>query len=363
MVNKKFKKGYFSLLSLVFLLGIWGVGCSSNEVTEKGTDTYSLESSVLEETSTVGGVLNFGDGLLEDDVVVDDEYISNVLDSDSFDFSSIPEYSGSPYYVVNDNTPFFEESELTTQAFEKYSDLDDLGRCGVCVASVGAEIMPSEERGSIGQVKPSGWHTVKYDCVDGKYLYNRCHLIGYQLTGENANTKNLITGTRYLNIDGMLPFENMVDDYVEETGNHVMYRVTPIYEGSNLVASGVLMEGYSVEDNGEGICYNVYCYNAQPGVSINYADGSSSLEGTESGAVSSEVSEVTPTVKPTEEVKELHENQIAEEPEDGIMVWKSATGDKYHAVNDCGRMNPSKAVEITKEEAESSGLEPCKKCF
>ena len=166
---------------------------------------------------------------------------------------------------------------MTATSFEEYSDLDNLGRCGVAMASVGQDIMPTEERGSIGQIKPAGWHTVKYDCVDGKYLYNRCHLLGYQLTGENANERNLITGTRYLNVDGMLPFENMVADYVMETGNHVMYRVTPIYTGNNLVADGVLMEGYSVEDQGEGITFCVYVYNVQPGVRIDYATGDSSL--------------------------------------------------------------------------------------
>lgn len=171
----------------------------------------------------------------------------------SIDLSNIPEYNGEPYIAVNGNVPFFEDTEVTATSFEKYSDLDNLGRCGVALASVGQDIMPTEERGSIGQIKPAGWHTVKYDCVDGKYLYNRCHLLGYQLTGENANERNLITGTRYLNVDGMLPFENMVADYVMETGNHVMYRVTPIYTGNNLVADGVLMEGYSVEDQGDGL--------------------------------------------------------------------------------------------------------------
>lgn len=195
----------------------------------------------------------------------------------SIDLSNIPEYNGEPYIAVNGNVPFFEDTEVTATSFEKYSDLDNLGRCGVAMASVGQDIMPTEERGSIGQIKPAGWHTVKYDCVDGKYLYNRCHLLGYQLTGENANERNLITGTRYLNVDGMLPFENMVADYVMETGNHVMYRVTPIYTGNNLVADGVLMEGYSAEDQGEGITFCVYVYNVQPGVRIDYATGDSSL--------------------------------------------------------------------------------------
>lgn len=195
----------------------------------------------------------------------------------SIDLSNIPEYNGEPYIAVNGNVPFFEDTEVTATSFEEYSDLDNLGRCGVAMASVGQDIMPTEERGSIGQIKPAGWHTVKYDCVDGKYLYNRCHLLGYQLTGENANERNLITGTRYLNVDGMLLFENMVADYVMETGNHVMYRVTPIYTGNNLVADGVLMEGYSVEDQGEGITFCVYVYNVQPGVRIDYATGDSSL--------------------------------------------------------------------------------------
>lgn len=187
----------------------------------------------------------------------------------------VPEYSGAAYIAVNDNTPYFTKSELPTESFEYYSDLDALGRCGVVCANIGQDIMPTEERGDIGQVKPTGWHTVKYDTVDGKYLYNRCHLIGYQLSAENANEKNLITGTRYLNVMGMLPFENMVADYVKETGNHVLYRVSPIFEGDDLVAFGVLMEGWSVEDNGEGICFNVFAYNVQPGIVIDYASGES----------------------------------------------------------------------------------------
>ena len=191
------------------------------------------------------------------------------------DIGDIPEYSGEPYVVLQDNWPDFGGSDLTTEPFETYSELDSLGRCGVAYANICLEIMPTEERGDIGQVKPSGWQTAKYDCVEGKYLYNRCHLIGYQLAGENANKLNLITGTRYMNVDGMLPFENMVDSYVEETENHVLYRVTPIFEGQNLVASGVQMEAFSVEDEGEGICFNVYVYNVQPGVSIDYATGDS----------------------------------------------------------------------------------------
>ena len=191
----------------------------------------------------------------------------------------IPEFDGSaPYVVINGNLPYFTEDEMKTKSYESYAELDALGRCGVTVACVGKDIMPTDERGSIGVVKPSGWHTVKYDIVSGKYLYNRCHLIGYQLTGENANEKNLITGTRYMNVDGMLPFEDMVADYVKETSNHVMYRVTPIFKGENLVAHGALMEAKSVEDNGDGIEFCVYVYNNQPGIIIDYKTGESHLD-------------------------------------------------------------------------------------
>ena len=187
----------------------------------------------------------------------------------------IPPYSGEAYVAVNGNVPFFVEEEYTTESYEFYSELDELGRCGMTMACIGIDIMPTEDRGSIGSVKPSGWQSVKYDCVDGKYLYNRCHLIGFQLAGENANKKNLITGTRYLNIEGMLPFEDMVADYVKETENHVLYRVTPLFNGDDLVAEGVLMEGWSVEDGGESICFCVYAYNVQPGIVIDYATGDS----------------------------------------------------------------------------------------
>lgn len=196
----------------------------------------------------------------------------------------VPAFSGDPYVVINDNEPEFSQEDITSTVFEYYSELDTLGRCGYAMACVGKETIPTEDRGSIGQVKPSGWQTVKYDFVDGKYLYNRCHLIGFQLTGENANECNLITGTRYLNVEGMLPFENMVADYVKETGNHVLYRVTPVFDGGALVARGVQMEAKSVEDNGEGICFNIYAYNNQPGVSINYEDGTSALAQEESTA-------------------------------------------------------------------------------
>ncbi|MFA9397617.1 MAG: DNA/RNA non-specific endonuclease [Clostridiaceae bacterium] len=200
---------------------------------------------------------------------------------ESVSMEAIPNYIGDAYVAIDNNNPSFNKDELSTTSFESYSDLDEFDRCGVAYANIGIDLMPTDERGDIGSIKPTGWQTIKYDNVSGKYLYNRCHLIGYQLTAENANEENLITGTRYLNIDGMLPFENMVADYVKETKNHVLYRVTPVFEGNNLVASGVLMEGYSVEDNGEGISFNVYVYNVQPEITIDYLSGESRLSDTE----------------------------------------------------------------------------------
>jgi len=195
----------------------------------------------------------------------------------SISLSEVSAYSGEPFAVLGGNVPQFTEADYTTESYEEYGELDGLNRCTYTVACIGADLMPTEERGNIGQVKPTGWVTAKYDFVDGKYLYNRCHLIGFQLTGENANERNLITGTRYMNVDGMLPFENMVADYIKETGNHVLYRVIPVFDGNNLLASGVTMEAWSVEDEGEGICFYVYVYNVQPGVEIDYATGESWL--------------------------------------------------------------------------------------
>ncbi len=196
----------------------------------------------------------------------------------SYAVDSVPKYFGSEYIIINNNVPEFRESDFTTESFEEYSELDSLGRCGVAFANIGQDLMPTEERGSIGYIKPSGWQTIKYDIVDGKYLYNRCHLIGYQLTGENANPNNLITCTRNMNASVMVKFENDVADYIKETNNHVLYRVTPIFEGDNLLASGVQIEAQSVEDKGKGIQFNVYIYNVQEGISIDYKTGESSLE-------------------------------------------------------------------------------------
>ena len=212
----------------------------------------------------------------------------------------IPPFTDREYVVLNNNQPYFTAEELTTSSYERYGELDGLGRCTTVMACIGKDLMPTEDRGEIGQIKPTGWHTVKYDCVNGKYLYNRCHLIGFQLTGENANPNNLITGTRYLNVEGMLPFENMVADYLrEEEQNHVMYRVTPVFKGDNLVASGVIMEAYSVEDDGDGICFNVYCYNAQPQITIDYKTGQSHLS-----------SDATPTVSATASTTQALEHYV-----------------------------------------------------
>ncbi len=216
---------------------------------------------------------------------------SSFVADDVITVDTVPEFSDEAYVALYDNVPSFTAEDLVTRSYEFYSPLDALGRCGEVMACVGIDIMPTEDRGSIGQVKPSGWQTVKYDHVDGKYLYNRCHLIGFQLTGENANEQNLITGTRYLNVEGMLPFENMIADYVKETENHVVYRVTPIFDGNNLVAHGVVMEAMSVEDNGEGIQFHVYAYNNQPGVIIDYATGNSWLS--EESSVTTEDAAVT----------------------------------------------------------------------
>ena len=208
-------------------------------------------------------------------------YISKIIPINytyAYSIGNIPEYTDKEYIIINNNEPYFTEEDYTKTSFEKYSDLDLLGRCKVAYANVGIDTMPTTERGSIGMIKPTGWHTIKYDIVNGKYLYNRCHLIGYQLTGENDNEKNLITCTRQMNIGPMLEFENKVADYVKKTNNHVLYRVTPVFKDSNLLATGVEIEAYSVEDNGEGIKFNVFIYNVQEGIEIDYTTGDSKLK-------------------------------------------------------------------------------------
>lgn len=258
-VKKKSKKTPITIATTIILVVMTLLGWTNKEF---------LQEYLFSEYGIFGSETSYGN-----------ELEGYTVGSMSEILSSVPEFTDQPYVVINNNVPFFtDEEKETADAFEYYSNLDDLGRCGVALANVCKELMPTGERGNIGQVKPTGWQTEKYDHVDGKYLYNRCHLIGFQLTGENANEKNLITGTRYMNVDGMLPFENMIDDYVDETENHVLYRVTPVFEGEELVARGVLMEAYSIEDQGEGICFNVYVYNNQPGVVIDYATGDSRAE-------------------------------------------------------------------------------------
>lgn len=287
---------------------------------------------------------------------------TEITTASSFSLSDVPAYSGKAYISVNGNVPYFTAAELTTTSFETYSDLDTLGRCGVTYACIGQDLMPTKERGSIGMVKPTGWHTVRYDdLVDGKYLYNRCHLIGYQLTGENANTKNLITGTRYLNIEGMLPFENMVADYIQETNNHVLYRVTPIFEGNNLLANGVLMEGYSVEDKGAGVSYCVFAYNVQPGIEIDYATGESKLA---DGAQQEELKTATVTPTPSPE-PEKQEPVTGSEASQADYILNTNTK-KFHyptcsSVNDMKEKNKQEFFG-TRDETIALGYSPCGRC-
>ncbi len=263
----------------------------------------------------------------------------------AYTIDTVPAYSGDAYVEINNNVPYFESSEYMTEAYEFYSDLDSLGRCGYCVACVCKETMPTEKRGNISQVKPTGWQSIKYDFVDGKSLYNRCHLIGFQLTAENANAKNLITGTRYLNTEGMLPFENLVADYVKETRNHVMYRVTPVFDGNDLVARGVEMEAWSVEDNGDGVCFNIYAYNVQPNVIINYADGTSR----EQNAAPSEVS-------------------VASQQSGEVRQFVINTKNKKIHLPECGSVasikeENKKTVTGTLEELTAQGYTPCGSCL
>lgn len=257
----------------------------------------------------------------------------------SYELTDIPAYAGNSFVILDDNKPAFSKKDRErTDAFETYSDLDELGRCGVAYANICKGLMPTEERGAIGMVKPTGWHTVKYDNVEGKYLYNRCHLIGYQLAGENANEKNLITGTRYLNVTGMLKFEDQVADYVNETNHHVLYRVTPVFEGDNLVASGVEMEAYSVEDKGEGVSFHVFLYNVQPGITIDYATGESWLD----------------------------DSKTTEDNEKTLNYVLNTNTHKFHkenceSVSDIAGSN-KEVYTGNREDLINMGYEPCKRC-
>ncbi len=284
------------------------------------------------------------------------DFEKGAVQTESYDtVSDVPEYSGEPYVEINDNQPDFTEEELTTVSYEEYSKLDSLGRCGEAEACIGEDLMPEGERESISEVIPSGWENNEYEVVDGGYLYNRCHLIGYQLTGENANEENLITGTRYMNTEGMLPFENMVAEYVQETEYHVMYRVTPVFEGDDLVASGVHMEAESVEDDGEGISFNVYVYNVQPEITIDYSTG----ENWESPQTAS------PSDAETAGARENSANESGENDEEQTYILNTNTH-KFHkpdcsGVKDMKEKNREEYTGI-REELIERGYEPCGRC-
>lgn len=390
---KRTGKLLWVIMAFVFL-----TACSSDVSTLPGTELVETAGGISTEKESGNVTETESQSASEDqsDQEAEAKPEEAIENSPAVSADAIPAYSGSPYVTVNDNVPFFTDSEMVTTPFEYYSDLDSLGRCGTAYANVCKEIMPTEKRGAIGSVKPTGWHTVKYDIVDGKYLYNRCHLIGYQLSGENANTKNLITGTRYLNVDGMLPFENMVADYVKETGNHVLYRVTPVFDGNNLVADGVRMEAKSVEDNGAGILFHVYCYNVQPGVSINYENGDSSLAQTE--APQEDISQQDKAADNRAESSDQAGNDTAvgesgadaavqaggddagsgavsadtddgavavEEQQDNasneqVTVHITATGKKYHRAG-CRYLKESDS-EVSLDDAKAMGLSPCSVC-
>ena len=345
------------LLAVVMLLSFVGCDIDSSNYGESS----NIESSVITDlTDTSSANLDLNDGTNSthstessstqtppSTTEASDSSVVGTGTAKAVDPSTLPPYSGTAYTVVNNNQPNFSAEELTTKGYEKYSSLDSLGRCGVALASCGKEIMPgaNEERGSISSIKPTGWIQKSYSGVSGGYLWNRCHLIGWQLSAENANRQNLITGTRYMNINGMLPFENMVADYIRETGNHVAYRITPIFEGKNLVCSGVQMEAYSIEDEGESICFNVYCYNVQPGITINYATGDSTGPSSE-----------------TTSKQSVEQNNSQDDQETYTeMVWIPKTGSKYHRKSSCSNMkNPS---QVSKQVAIQRGYEPCKKCY
>lgn len=372
--NNKFSYFLTLLLCLCML-----VGCGSGAATQVMLKAEDSETeSYVETVQTESAENDPGDETeiqAAAQVQSDDskQKVVHTGTASAFNVADVPAYSGEPYTTVNNNEPYFTSDNLTTEAFENYSELDALGRCGVAYANVCLETMPTEKRGSISEVKPTGWHSVKYDNVDGKSLYNRCHLIGYQLTAENANQQNLITGTRYLNVDGMLPFENMVADYVKETDNHVLYRVTPIFTGDNLVADGVLMEGYSVEDEGDGICFCVYAYNVQPGITIDYATGDSWLSSEKgnsdsssggNSAVSQSAADKSGTQQAavqTESVKETSAPVSA-----GTEYILNTNTKKFHypSCSSVKQMKASNKKEYTgsRDDLIAQGYDPCKKC-
>lgn len=293
-----------------------------------------------------------------------------VTDDGVLSYRDVPAFDGNPYVYVNDGEPVFtDEQRAAEPGYEHYDELDELGRCTAAFAVVGPETQPTEKRGSIGEVRPSGWQMAKYDFVEGKYLFNRCHLLGYQLTGENANERNLITGTRYLNVQGMLPFENAVADYVDATGNHVLMAVTPVFEGSELVARGVHMIAESVEDGGEGVAFNVFCYNVQPGVVIDYGTGASMLE--EDATPLPDVSGAESAPDAASEgagAREASEKGATGSDEGkGVAEYVLNTNSRKFHLPSCssvGQMSPKNRedVEDTRENLIANGYDPCKRC-
>ena len=373
------QKRLITQLSLWLALLLAFTGCAESTVTSQD-NTYAIEqlatipSELLEASETAVSEPESGQPQENASDTQESQQVTSATDvptgegTSAFSLREIPAYSGTPYTEVNGNQPYFTEEELTTQSFETYSELDSLGRCGMAYANVGQDLMPTEPRGEIGAVKPSGWHLVKYDNVDGKYLYNRCHLIAYMLAAENANPQNLITGTRYLNVQGMLPFETKVCDYVKNTGNHVLYRVTPSFDGDNLLADGVLMEAYSVEDAGEGICFCVFAYNVQPGIGIDYATGDNWAEssGTYQSTEAS-VAEETPAPQPETDtaVQITPELSAPQETQQTTYVLNTNTM-KFHyptcsSVDDMKEKN-KQIYTGSRDEVINMGYVPCKRC-
>lgn len=375
--NKRNNKLSYFLTLLLCLCML--VGCGSGAATQVMLKAEDSETeSYVETVQTESAENNPGDETeiqAAAQVQSDDskQKVVHTGTASTFNAADVPAYSGEPYTAVNNNEPYFTSDNLTTEAFENYSELDALGRCGVAYANVCLETMPTEKRGNISEVKPTGWHSVKYDNVDGKSLYNRCHLIGYQLTAENANQQNLITGTRYLNVDGMLPFENMVADYVKETDNHVLYRVTPIFTGDNLVADGVLMEGYSVEDEGDGICFCVYAYNVQPGITIDYATGDSWLSSEKgnsdsssggNSAVSQSAADKSGTQQAAVQTESVKETSAPVSTGTEYILNTNTKKFHYPSCSSVKQMKASNKKEYTgsRDDLIAQGYDPCKKC-
>ena len=350
-------KGWLIGLAIFFVLGIIGGMMEDETPTPPTADIVATETTKTDDATTPTDIETDTEAETPKESTEPKQEKNPEAKAPVIDLNNIPAYSGKAYVSINNNIPYFTEAEHTTTSFEKYSRLDSLGRCGVAYANIGTDIMPTGERGSIGSVKPSGWQTIKYENIDGKYLYNRCHLIGFQLSGENANEQNLITGTRYLNMEGMLPFENMVADYVKETHNHVLYRVTPIYDGNNLLASGVLMEALSVEDDGEGIKFNVFCYNEQPGIIIDHSNGESKAEDGSAPYGSSAV--VAPSSNSQSETSTTARQQTT-----SYIANKNTKKFHYTYCKSVKQMKDSNKVylECTRDEALAQGYSPCGNC-